>query len=281
MSESAWRPLFFSRMFVGRGRWFWVVLPHRSGDPVAQGIAPSPEQALAEARRQCGALRQGKPWWAKEHYYKISQKLFSRTPIGTSRWFWVVLLDWCSEPVAQGIAPSPEQALADAQRQCGDVQQVHATTAQAYRRKVRALRRQQAAAKGDAAQALEFAYNCWWDYSDYDGHRYEVIRPHLIIRKTKKRIYVEEREYRPRTPTGEWYDYDQETFVLDRLEWDRCGKAERSYRGWYNRRPYYRDPELFRAECGTMSRPACLEALNLPANATRDEVKAAFRRLSG
>jgi hypothetical protein len=181
--------------------------------------------------------------------------------------------------MAQGIASDPEAAHAEAIQRFGDVRPENGNWARSQWHKQQAIRRQQASAKGQTAQALEFAYNCHIDFSDYDNSRQLSITPHLIVRKTKTRIYVDDKPYRPNVqPTGEWYDYHCRTFVLDRQEWERTGKAERSGRSYWN--DYYRDPELFRAECGQASRPACLEALDLPRDATADQIKARFRRLS-
>jgi hypothetical protein len=184
------------------------------------------------------------------------------------------------DPIAQGIANSPEAALDEAKQQCGDVcpDRYLAQYASGQWLKQQAIQRQQASTDGRTAQVREFAYACYlWD-SDWDNTRRESITPHLIVRKTRTRIYIEREPYREdRQPSGEWYDYYRPTFVLDRQEWERTGKVHRKgdWRG-----DYYRDPELFRIECGLVSRAPCLEALELPANATMAQIKARFRHLS-
>jgi hypothetical protein len=206
---------------------------------------------------------------------------FSRSAIGRNRWFWVVIEKWGSDPVASGIARSPEEALKEAERQCGPVSQTSGTLSKGCWRQQRAEARQRAVAKGDDAQPLEFAYRCYWDYSDYDSSEYEVIEPHRIVKKTKKRLFVEHDEYDSRGPsTGEWWDYDRSTFVLDRRAFETTGKAERSRRGWWWHDTYYADPALFHAERGKSARPACFQELDLPANATIAQIKSAYRRLS-
>ncbi len=207
--------------------------------------------------------------------------LFSRTSIGRYRWFWVVIEEWGCDPVAKGIAHSTEEALADAERHFGNISQEHATLAKAHWEKQRAMERQRAVAEGDDAQRLEFAYRCYWDFHEYDNGEYEVIERHRIVKKTKKRIYVEKKAYdRHTSPSGEWRDYDRHTFVLDRREFETVGKANRSSEGWWDHCTYYADPALFHDERGQIARPACFEALNLPADATIAQVKAAYRRLS-
>ena len=95
------------------------------------------------------------------------------------------------------------------------------------------------------------------------------------------RIFVEDEAYNLRCPpSGEWWDYDRPTFVLDRREFETVGKADRSSEGWWDHCTYYADPALFHAERGRSARPACFQALDLPADATIAQVKAAFRRLS-
>ena len=145
--------------------------------------------------------------------------------------------------------------------------------------KKRAIERQQSVTNSDDAQPLEFAYRCYWDYSEYDSSEYEVIEPHRIVKKTKKRLYVEHDEYDRRPPSGEWWDYDRSTFVLDRREFETTGKANRTGR-WQWHSTYYADPALFHAERGKSARPACFEQLDLPVNATIAQIKSAYRRLS-
>jgi DnaJ domain len=204
---------------------------------------------------------------------------FSRSSIGRNRWFWVVTEDWVSDPIAHGIARTPEEAQKEAELRCGPVSQTSATHAKGFWRRQRAEARQQAVANSDDAQPLEFAYLCYWDYSDYDSSEYEVIEPHRIVKITKKRLYVEDDEYDSRPSSGEWWDYDRSTFVLDRLEFETTGKANRTGR-WRWHSTYYADPALFHIERGKLARPACFEELNLSADATVAQIKAAYRRLS-
>jgi hypothetical protein len=100
------------------------------------------------------------------------------------------------------------------------------------------------------------------------------------VKRTKKRIYVEDDEYDSRgSSAGEWWEYDQTTFVLDRREFEITGKANRSLKGWWDC-TYYADPVLFRAERGKIACPACFQELDLTADATVAQIKSAYRRLS-
>lgn len=209
------------------------------------------------------------------------QPMFSRTSVGKNRWFWVVKNDYLEDPVASGVSCSPELARAEVEARFGRVKQVAATTANHHWRKQRAVARQQSASARDEAQPLVFAYRCYRDWSDYDGSEYEVIEPHRVVKKSKQRIYVEQDRYEPDRPrSGEWWDYDRPTFVLDRREFESNGKAERRSRGWWEHSTYYADPSIFRAERNRADRPACFEVLGLPAAASVAEVKSAYRRLS-
>jgi hypothetical protein len=207
-------------------------------------------------------------------------KLFSRSSIGRNRWFWVVLEDWVSDPIDKGIARSPEEALKAAELRCGPVVQRNATLAKGCWTKQRAIKRQRSIAEGDDALPLQFAYRCYWDYSEYDSSTYEVIERHRIVKKTKKRLYVEDDGYDRGPSSGEWWAYDRRTFVLDRRVFDTTGKADRSSRGWWGHHTYYADPALFHAERGRSARPACFEAMDLPVDATVAQITSAFRRLS-
>ncbi len=193
----------------------------------------------------------------------------------------VVLEEWGCDPIAKGIARSPEDARAEAERQYSTVSQQHATLAKVHWDKQRAMARQRTLAEGDDAQPLEFAYRCYRDHHEYDESEYEVIERHRILKKTKKRISVEDDKYDHRRPlSGEWWDYDRSTFVLDRREFEITGKANRSSKGWWDHCTYYADPEIYYAERRLTNRPDCFKALNLPADASTAEIKAAFRRLS-
>jgi hypothetical protein len=80
---------------------------------------------------------------------------FSRSSIGRNRWFWVVIEDWGCDPVAKGIACPPEDALKEAELQCGPVVQTNATLAKSHWSKQRAEARQKAVSNSDDAQPLE------------------------------------------------------------------------------------------------------------------------------
>src|SRR5437879_5492024 len=92
--------------------------------------------------------------------------MFSRSSIGRNRWYWIVFEDWGCDPIAQGIARSPEDALAEAVRRCGPVDRMAATHAKGRWKRQRVLARQQAVAEGDDAQADRSSQG-WWDNCTY------------------------------------------------------------------------------------------------------------------
>ena len=278
----------------GDNHWFWAVwieVGHsrewNQEPPSFSGHSTSKRQAR---RAAWDALRQharlpvystGWAWWYLSWLRdQDTRSLYSRCTIGKNRWFWIVIEDLCGEPIAQGISRSSDDALAEAEQRCGSLRQVHATSAKAHWEKQRAMIRQQTTANGNDASPMQFVYRCYWDYSEYDSSQYEVIERHCIVKKTKKRIFVEDKAFdEHRAASGDWMDYAQSTFVLDRREFESTGKAKRSGR-WRVHRTYYADPALFHAERGRSARPACLEVLDLPTDATIAQVKAAYRRLS-
>lgn len=280
---------------LGDNHWFWAIWTE-VGDsrewnqepPAFSGYSPSKTQARRAAwdalrqQRRLPVYSQGWAWsylsWLRD---QDTRPLYSRCTIGKNRWFWIVIEDWCGDPIAQGIAQSPDDALAQAEQRLGSLRHMHATHAKAHWEKQRAIERQQTAADGKDACPMEFAYRCYWDYSDYDSGVYEVVERHRVVKKTKKRIFVETAAFiEHRQPSGDWWDYHRSTFVLDRRDFEANGKADRTSKGWWDHCSYYADPEIFYAERRHTARPSCFEALDLPADATAAQVKAAFRRLS-
>jgi hypothetical protein len=126
--------------------------------------------------------------------------------------------------------------------------------------------------------AQEFVFECHRRYSD-DGSESDSVAKHRLVKKTKSRIYVEREAWTGATTQyGDWQDYVQPTFILDREEFEREGKARRAGR-WHGF--YYADPSLYHAERRSRSyRPDCLVVLGLPAGASVDEIHSAYRKLA-
>jgi DnaJ domain len=205
----------------------------------------------------------------------------SRCTIGKNRWYWIVIGDWFCDPIAQGISRSPDDALAEAKQRCGSLRLMHATSAKSHWEKQRAMIRQQTTVNGNDASPMQFVYRCYWDYADYDSSLYRVVEKHRVVKKTKKRIFLEEDAFDERRPaSGDWRDYHRSAFVLDRREFGSHGQARRSSRGCWYHCTYYADPEIYYAERRLTNPPDHFKALDLPADASTAEIKTAFRRLS-
>jgi hypothetical protein len=86
---------------------------------------------------------------------------------------------------------------------------------------------------------LEFAYVCW---NGWDGERRS--EKHRIIKRTKKRIYIEKERYRDdsRPPPGELSDHTPSVICLDRQQFETHGRA------WSRECDFYASPEIYFAE---------------------------------
>jgi hypothetical protein len=208
-----------------------------------------------------------------EHHSTIeemaSRPYFSRFRLGANRWYWVVeeLMD---EPIATGIA----------ERQVGSVSITQNGLAEDHWKKQRALQRSQAVSNGATASQLEFVYQCLLDYSDYNGSPSDSLIKHRIVKRTKKRIYVEKKPYRDNVElTGAWWEWIESTFVLDRQQFESTGKARRFPIKWWDG-AFYSSPEVYFSERKQNARPECFKILDVDSTATEKEIKSAYRGLA-
>lgn len=139
------------------------------------------------------------------------------------------------------------------------------------------MKRKTASPNSEEPVAAEFVYNCYSSYSDFDGEPYNTIKKHRIVKRTKKRVYVDAEQYEKSSGSDHWYDYVQSSFVLDRDELETIGKADRAARDWWNHRTYYTDPSIFFAEKSLDSQTDCFRNLGVSIDATVQEVQAAYR----
>ncbi|GEM_PF-2108703 len=279
----------------GEMHWFWAVwivaevddhnMPNDQ-EPKVSGFAKSKSKARRaawDALAEMGLHRACFKSWAFQWLFsqkgKDNRPLFSRFSIGKNRWFWVAG-NFMEEPIASGFAASPDIALSDAETKVGPVQRDGNSMAQAHWKKQRAIERSKKQASSSTALPLEFVYQChqWW--SDYDKCYHDSISKYRIVKRTKKRIYVESEEYEKSVESsGEWWDWIESTFILDRRVLETTGKATRSSKGWWWN-AFYRSPEVYHDECRNKSRPECFDILNLEASATENQIKSAYRRLA-
>jgi hypothetical protein len=225
--------------------------------------------------------------WANSYLWSLRESddrpNFSRCSIGKKRWQWVVFkgLLCDEEPPASGIADSADAAKKEAEEAVGAVRATGGWAARGYRRKQLAVERSRKISAGQSTSPIEYAYRCHRYCSDYDGKAHDVIEKHRIVKRTKKRIFVDKDEFRPGAQlNGDWRDYVRSNFVLDRHDFETHGVANRRSRGWWDHERYYSDPAIYFAERALAARPECFVVLDVPADATEAEIAAAYRRLA-
>src|SRR5262245_10672014 len=142
------------------------------------------------------------------------RKMFARCSLGNGRWFWCAWLNYhalCEgQMLGSGYAATAAEAEGAAREVVPDGEQWVAGCAANYHRKLCCQRRAAQPGKGHkGAAALEFLYTHWQDEQDCAWHS----TPHLVVKKTAKKVFVEKRRYLPdREPNGDWRDhYDRET----------------------------------------------------------------------
>ena len=286
------------KMRYGVNNWFWAswynieIEPNWNGQkPIGTGFENSEVNARNAALHVLAT--QGvnsqidlKNNWARAYLSKQEEQdqrpNFSRCQVGKNKWLWVIhsIEGICNdeEPVARGFAASPEAAHDCAVAVVGPVRQCGNWMAEYVRKKDAAVRRNQKRARTDNTALIEFVYECHRSWSDFGGFSHSTI-PHRIVKKTKKRIYVESEPHREgRQISGDWRDYGKETFILDRSEFEATGKAKRSGR-WYG--TFYANTDLYYSEHEDATyRPECFEGLGVPFSASAEEVRLAYRRLA-
>lgn len=165
-----------------------------------------------------------------------NRRYFSRCKSG-NRWFWVVFTyeDYCRDrdPIASGFADSADAAHTAAFL-AGSVGQHANRVAEDYRRRNAAMRR---TPKPQAEPAD--VYCCSRCFSDC-GDDFDSIRPHRIVKRTAKCVYVEDVSH----DLGRESHWSDRCIVLDRERLERDGKVEHGP----SRKTFYIDPAVYYAE---------------------------------
>jgi hypothetical protein len=220
---------------------------------------------------------------------------FSRCSAGSRGWFWVVQppgspwgLD--VEPMAEGFEPTAKEAEAKARSIAGEwARQLYANFAAHVLLKRACEKRMARDPNGDDASRIEFVWEAYHHVSDEPCVPDEwKVHPHRVVKKTARRVYVEREPYRePAVPADRerhWYDYLDQTFVLDRRELERGQGVGPARRRWYGGDFYQSREEAERAiaalsrSFGPLARPDWADVLDLEWPITRQDVKEAYRR---
>lgn len=194
--------------------------------------------------------------------------VFSRCPLGKSRWFWLAYRSWEAlvdgeGPLATGYAPSAQEAEQAAGTAAPGAEHYGNGTAAYYHRQLCVKRRAAKPASNHTGTTVqEFLYTDW--LSEYDTNWQSC--PHLVVKQTRKLIFVEKNNYCP----DPW---DRHAYALNRAELETNGSAwSPSAREYFHTTPYEQrrqhwvSPEL--------------AVLGLKVGASKQEVKAAYRRLA-
>jgi DnaJ domain len=267
-------------------RWLWALWSSERdclGPATAHGVEPTREQAVLRARELMGPRgRALSPVYAEKHsreYYvaQMNEDVpgHSVCACGKDRWFWTAWrkeprndprhqdilpsLKWAETPFAYGYAATWKEARQAAFNAAGEscVGRPAKCAADYHRRLAEERRSERLAANPidqEDAAVIEFLYTSGW----------RGRRPHRIIKKTLKRVFVHPHPYgneKPRRPL----------IVLDRFELEGKGHASNPAR----RITFYVKPPDEQQHI-----PRCLEILGLQQPCTVAEVKRAFRRLA-
>ncbi len=278
----------------GDNHWLWAVwinVDHKGKlndqAPVARGFSPTKTKARRAAwaalrehiadKKDCRAYFNS---WAFDLLRKDQENdtrpSFSRCPIGKNKWLWVV--GEFEATAGSGIAESQEAAQDAAELQFGSVRHIGNWMAECFREKQIAIERSQKTSEINSTTKIELVYEC--HHYDGDCDAFDSITPYRIVKRTKTRIYVDREEYREQSQAkGDWTDYLQRTFVLDRAEFETTGKTRRRSRSWSSD-TFYATPDIYLAERRSAARPECFVVLGVEFDANEADVKQAFKRLA-
>lgn len=198
--------------------------------------------------------------------------LWSRCSLGRNRWYWIVwrcFEDVCNDtdPIATGYAASANECEAAALAVEPGAANVQAGWASSHHRKTCVQRRMRKPAS-DSKQTVQQEYlytnhdkGDWWDGTG----DWLYSQAHRIVKVTKQSVFVEKEYWRSQIGV--------ETYRLDRRELEENGET------WSHqaRERFFTKPiEERRQQC----RPQYLVDLDLPAGATKGQIKSQFRRLA-
>ncbi len=223
---------------------------------------------------------------------KGERRFFAIASLGRGRWYWVVWpslaeLQSSAEPLLH-VGEGCEKAKVDAVERAlslagGDAEWIAARYARSYYRSHAGTRRradrQRSVSAPGAPAMLEFLYRD--SYNAAKDHY--ASRPHFVVRKTAKSVYVEQRPYLAGDRTGGWLDEERPTFRLDRQELEREGHAFISVAEHISDADepvFFVRPRDERLSGYGRQAPECLTTLSLSWPCTANDVKKAYRSLA-
>lgn len=224
--------------------------------------------------------------------------IYSRCSIGKNKWYWMIKEEiWSEDILSEGVEATPEACLLAASK-FGEVYPVQCSFAEYHRRKTKAEQKMKTEERADSADAQlpEYVYECHLSFSDY-GDDHPSITRHRIVKKSKTRLYVAcdgdllDSDGNIRWSAGrnwsDWEKYSIKTFVLDRKEFEANGMVERRPRyACDSHTDFYKSAEMYleryrSQQLQTEMLPAEVrETFDLPDNATKEDVKKAFKRMA-
>jgi hypothetical protein len=214
-----------------------------------------------------------------------TRPVFTRCRSGRG-WYWAVMRsfkDHChgGEPIAEGTAPTVEEAEAAALAMAPTAYRTRAHFAAGVLRLRRARERAARTSTATGAERLEFLYHGYVSSETREVY----VTPYRVVRKTGRFVYVDRESFREASsvhvqdPVSAYVEL--RTWRLDRAALERDGHVCHTGSGWYGG-DYYVSEAALRADFEAQAEvvPECFLALGLARGASRADVKRAYKRLA-
>jgi hypothetical protein len=264
----------------------------------------TPEQLEIFERQRKEREAEQRVQWDEEHKQRQYATRWSRCSASTRGWYWQVKPSWndaerrgvdmwIDRPIASGFEPTLELAEARAKQIAGDHSlQEPAGYASNYLRRLAAEKRMNRKPNGNGQAArLELVWNAHYHVPDGPYEASWYYTPYRVVKKTANRVYVDRKEFdeeawKKRLESGremKWWDFDVETFILDRRKLESGEGAHSSTLGWYIGEFYPTREAAERASegrNGTTLHFWWAEILGVKLPCDRKAIKAAYRKLA-
>lgn len=187
---------------------------------------------------------------------------YSIASLGNGKWLWGVGR-WCGGDEQYGRANSQAEADAYLNDHYDLFNMIYETSTWALKMRRNARRNAKPTATTSDSLMLEYVYSVGWD----DISREPVVRSYAIIKQTAKRLIIRENE------EDVWYisrpDLEQDGCVCRRNQWPRTLYNEAG-----------KDKEVARLVDYHSQDGIYWQIMQLPRDASKDEIKAQYRILS-